>query len=112
MHRSDSMDHILERLNYSSSRITDDSMNNRFTDSQVSALINTRNLKLHDINKEIEYNQSSRSVGQVAYILPILWSSVILFAGLLLFKIVNSIIESRYTQKETVTASDTIGSQV
>ena len=49
------MDHILERLNYSSSRITQDSTSTNFYEN-MSAFINTRNMKLHDINKEIEYN--------------------------------------------------------
>lgn len=58
VHRTDSMDHILERLNYSSSRITQDSTNTNFYEN-ISAFINKRNMKLHDINKEIEYNQMS-----------------------------------------------------
>lgn len=55
VHRTDSMDHILERLNYQSSRISEDNLNASFEDN-VSAFINTKNMKLHDINKEIEYN--------------------------------------------------------
>lgn len=49
------MDHILERLNYQSSRIAEDNVSTKFSDN-ASAFINTCNLKLHDINKEIEYN--------------------------------------------------------
>ena len=49
------MDHILERLNYQSSRISEDHVGENFSNN-LSAFINTRNLKLHDINKEIEYN--------------------------------------------------------
>ena len=58
-------------------------------------------MKLHDINKEIEYNQMSQSLRQVATIVPLLWSSVILFAGLFLFKVANSIVESRYQVEGT-----------
>lgn len=55
VHRTDSMDHILERLNFSSSRITEDHMNKDFKNN-ASAFINLASMKLHDINKEIEYN--------------------------------------------------------
>ena len=61
VHRSDSMDHILERLNVSSQRVTEDAANIYLTDN-ISAFINRRNLKLHDINKEIEYNQNSEMI--------------------------------------------------
>ena len=61
VHRTDSMDHILERLNYQSSRISEDHVSGSFSDN-VSAFINTRNMKLHDINKEIEYNQTTNSL--------------------------------------------------
>ncbi len=55
VHRSDSMDHILERLNMSSDRVTDD-MTQVYMSNNTAAFINRCNLKLHDINKEIEYN--------------------------------------------------------
>ena len=55
VHRTDSMDHILERLNYQSSRISENNVSSSFSEN-VSAYINTHNMKLHDINKEIEYN--------------------------------------------------------
>ena len=58
VHRTDSMDLILERLNYSSSHITENNLNNGFQEN-VSAFINLRSMKLHDINKEIEYKQMS-----------------------------------------------------
>ena len=58
VHRSDSMDHILERLNITSSRMNDEQTNSYMTDN-TSSFINRRNLKLHDINKEIEYNTNS-----------------------------------------------------
>ena len=49
------MDHILERLNITSFKLTQDVTNNYMADNSR-ALINLRTLKLHDINKEIEYN--------------------------------------------------------
>lgn len=51
LHRSDSMDQILERINITaepSQGTTDNKIMNRST------LIN-KNLKLHDFNKELEY---------------------------------------------------------
>lgn len=105
------MDHILERLNYQSSRIAEDNVSTNFSDN-ASAFINTFNLKLHDINKEIEYNQMSQSYRQVASIIPLLWSSVFLFGCLLLFKVTNSIVESKYDvdKENTSTSSSTLGS--
>lgn len=50
------MDHILERLNITSQQLTGEDTANIFTSDNTSAFINRRNLKLHDINKEIEYN--------------------------------------------------------
>ena len=69
-------------------------------------------MKLHDINKEIEYNQMSQSLRQVASVVPLLWSSVVLFSGLLLFKVANSILEARSecTISDTATTSCTLGS--
>lgn len=58
VHRSDSMDHILERLNITSSRMNEEQTNIYMTDN-TSSFINRFNLKLHDINKEIEYNTNS-----------------------------------------------------
>ena len=107
------MDHILERLNFASSRITEDHMDDNFKDN-VSAFINLRTMKLHDINKEIEYNQMSQSMRQVQTIVPLLWSSVILFAGLFFFKVANSILEAKYNDGEgrdkTAMSSSTLGS--
>jgi hypothetical protein len=69
VHRSDSMDHILERLNITSQRMNEDTANIYMTDN-TSTFINGRNLKLYDINKEIEYNQNSLQIKQVEQIIP------------------------------------------
>ena len=59
------MDHILERLNITSQRLTQDTTNIMYMQDNTSALINRTNLKLHDINKEIEYNTSSLMISQI-----------------------------------------------
>ena len=100
VHRTDSMDHILERLNITSQRLTQDTTNIMYMQDNTSALINRTNLKLHDINKEIEYNTSSLMISQIEQIVPQLWTSVILFASLFIFKISNSFIAAKNAQKE------------
>lgn len=55
VHRTDSMDQILERLNQSSTRIREETLQNNIS-SSISGIINKWNLKLHDINKELEYS--------------------------------------------------------
>ena len=69
VHRSDSMDHILERLNITSRSMNEDTANMYMTEN-TSTFINGRNLKLYDINKEIEYNQNSLQIKQVEQIIP------------------------------------------
>ena len=103
VHRTDSMDHILERLNYQSSRISEDHVTGSFNDN-YNAYINTRNMKLHDINKEIEYNQNNSMISQLEQITPQLWTSVILFASLLIFKIINSLIRAKQEDKVATVA--------
>jgi len=49
------MDQILERLNQSSTRIREETLQNNIS-SSISGIINKWNLKLHDINKELEYS--------------------------------------------------------
>ena len=56
VHRSDSMDQILDRINISGGQSAEGRSN--FTNR---SMINKFNLKLNDINKEIEYNQASIS---------------------------------------------------
>jgi len=55
------MDQVLERLNMTSQRKDEDTAN-IYMSGNVSSFINQRNLKLHDINKEIEYYQSSKKI--------------------------------------------------
>lgn len=99
VHRSDSMDHILERLNMTGGRVTEE-MTQMYMSDNTAAFINPRNLKLHDINKEIEYNQNSVMQSQLEQICPMLWTSVILFTVLLLFKIVNSVIKTKQDEND------------
>lgn len=113
VHRTDSMDQILERLNQSSSRIREETLQNNIA-SSISGIINKWNLKLHDINKELEYSQNSNQLKQAETCLPQLWTSVILFFFLMIFKTVNSWLEGSdlLTVAATVTQSNTEGSQV
>lgn len=107
------MDQILERLNQSSSRIREETLQNNIA-SSISGIINKWNLKLHDINKELEYSQNSNQLKQAETCLPQLWTSVILFFFLMIFKTVNSWLEGSdlLTVAATVTQSNTEGSQV
>ena len=57
-------------------------------------MINTFNLKLNDINKEIEYNEASISEGMIRDVVILIWTSTALYAIIGLFKIFNYIIES------------------
>jgi len=52
----------------------------------------------------------TQSLRQVASIIPLLWSSFVLFAGLFLFKVANSIVESKHSATNTATSSSTLGS--
>ena len=45
-------------------------------------------------------------------IVPLIWSSFVLFAGLLLFKVANTIVESKLSIESTTTSSSTLGSTV
>ena len=69
-------------------------------------------MKLHDINKELEYSQNSAQLKQAEACLPQLWTSVILFFFLLIFKTVNSWLEGSdlLDVATTVTSSSTDGS--
>ena len=113
VHRTDSMDQILERLNQTSSRIREESVQNNIS-SSVSGIINKWNLKLHDINKELEYSQTCASLKHAETCLPQLWTSVFLFFFLLIFKTVNSWLEGSdmLSVATTVTQSNTEGSTV
>ena len=57
-------------------------------------MINKFNLKLNDINKEIEYNQVSISDYQIKNYTSLIWTSTILYSILGCFKIFNHFLES------------------
>ena len=82
VHRTDSMDQIIDRLNAASGQITNSS-----------GYINKFTLKLNDINKELEYNQNNNSNKQVEHCIPMLWTSVMMYFTLCLLKVINSIME-------------------
>ena len=80
-------------------------------------MINKFNLKLNDINKEIEYNQASISDSQIKNYVSLIWTSAMLYAILGLFKIFNQYLESnaKTTSKndtETLNRSDTAGNRI
>jgi predicted DNA-binding protein YlxM (UPF0122 family) len=114
VHRTDSMDLILERLNLSSQQITEEK-NNQMS-SNVSSYINKCTLRLHDINKELEYGQSRQSIKYIEANIPVLWTSVFLFSFLFTFKVINSYLEAngfvRDDASVTITDSNTAGSTV
>ena len=57
-------------------------------------MINKFNLKLNDINKEIEYNQVSISDYQIKNYTSLIWTSTILYTILGCFKIFNHFLEN------------------
>ena len=52
-------------------------------------MINKFNLKLNDINKEIEYNEASISEGMIRDVVILIWTSTALYSIIGLFKIFN-----------------------
>jgi len=84
VHRSDSIDQILDRINVSSGMSTEG--RNNFTNR---SMINMCNLKLNDINKEIEYNEVIISEDLLKNCVSLIWTSVTLYAIIALFKILN-----------------------
>ena len=91
MHRSDDIDAILDRINFSGGQSAEGK--NNFTNRSI---INKCNLKLNDINKEIEYNEVIISEGSIKNCVSLIWTSVTLYGILGLFKIVNQFIENNY----------------
>ena len=89
MHRSDDIDTILDRINVSGGQSAEGK--NNFTNRSI---INKCNLKLNDINKEIEYNEVIISEGLIKSCVTLIWTSATLYGILGLFKIVNQIIEN------------------
>lgn len=80
-------------------------------------MINKFNLKLNDINKEIEYNQVSISDAQIKNYTSLIWTSTILYTILSLFKIFNHVLESNEkttskNDRETLNRSDTAGNTI
>ena len=105
------MDQILDRINISGGQSAEGRSN--FTNR---SMINKFNLKLNDINKEIEYNQVSISDAQIKNYVSLIWTSTILYSILGLFKIFNQFLESnaKTTTKgtETTNRSDTAGNTI
>ena len=83
------MDQIIDRLNAATGQITNSS-----------GYINKFTLKLNDINKELEYNINNNSTKQVQHCTPQLWVSVLMYLALLLFKMVNSIMEKNLKNQQ------------
>ena len=79
-------------------------------------MINKFNLKLNDINKEIEYNQASISDMQIRSYVNLIWTCAFLYIMIGLFKIFNQFLESneKTSSKGTVTQnrSDTAGNTI
>ena len=84
VHRSDSIDKILERINVSGGQSTEG--RNNFTNR---SLINKWNLKLNDINKEIEYNEVIISEDLLKNCVSLIWTSTTLYGIIAVFKILN-----------------------
>ena len=57
------------------------------------SMINRFNLKLNDINKEIEYNTASISNRQIENYIVLIWTSITLYTAVAGFKILNAFIE-------------------
>ena len=68
------------------------------TDS--SGYINKFTLKLNDLNKELEYNQNNSSNKAVEHCIPMVWTSVIMYVILALFKMVNTIMDKNNSESE------------
>ena len=75
--RTDSMDQTIDRLN----QATDYSINS-------SGYINLFTLKLNDIEKELEYYQSTNPIKEVQHCVLPLWVSVLLLTACVSFKII------------------------
>ena len=112
VHRSDSIDQILDRINASGGQSAEGN-NSNFTNR---SMINMLNLKLNDINKEIEYNEVSISDGLVKNSVILIWTSALLYALLGLFKIFNQILENNDSTKSngktTLEKSNTAGNLI
>lgn len=98
------MDQILDRINVSGGP------DGRRGNGSARTIINKLNLKLNDINKEIEYNQLCISGAQVKNYTSVLWTSTILYSVLGLFKIFNQFVtDDKGTENADGTKTNTIG---
>ena len=78
-------------------------------------MINKFNLKLNDINKEIEYNTTSISNRQIENYIVLIWTSITLYTTVAGFKILNLFIERNThddTEIEFSMKSDTDGNKI
>ena len=79
-------------------------------------MINKFNLKLNDINKEIEYNQASIADVQIRSYVPLIWTCAILYTTIGVFKIFNQALESNEKTSskgtDTLNRSDTAGNTI
>jgi hypothetical protein len=105
------MDQILERINISGGQSAEG--RNNLTNRTV---INKFNLKLNDINKEIEYNQASISDAQIRSYTNLIWTCVFLYTTIGLFKIFNQFLENNEKTSskgsQTQNRSDTAGNTI
>ena len=111
VHRSDSMDQLLDRINISGGQSAEGRSN--FTNR---SMINKFNLKLNDINKEIEYNQASIADPQIRSYVNLIWTCAFLYITIGLFKIFNQFLESNEQTSSkgtfTLNRSDTAGNTI
>ena len=84
VHRSDSIDQILDQINVFG-RLSPEGRNN----FSYRSMINKCNLKLNDINKEIEYNEVVISEDLLGNCVRFIWTSATLYGLIALFKILN-----------------------
>ena len=87
VHRTDSMDAILERINVSGGQA--EGRNNLTNIS----MINKFNLKLNDLSKETEYSEASITNRQLSNYERMIWTSVVLHLAVAIFKIANTFMQ-------------------
>ena len=77
-------------------------------------MINKFNLKLNDINKEIEYNTASISNRQIENYIVLIWTSITLYTSIAGFKVLNAFVErnSDGDQVEISMKSNTVGNRI
>ena len=79
-------------------------------------MINRFNLKLNDINKEIEYNSSAISNRQIENYIVLIWTSITLYTAVAGFKVLNAFIERNQEDDEDIVEvtmkSNTAGNKI